>query len=78
MLPVKPGLDLLDRLDIHNRGAVDPQELSWVEFLFKASGGSRNSCSRLPTREQLSTTATIHRKRYGSKRHRVTVNVMVA
>ena len=39
MMAVKPGLDLLDTLDIHDRGAMYPQELGGVELLFKAGEG---------------------------------------
>ena len=39
MVPVKPGLDLLDTLDIHDRGAMYPEELRGVEPLFQASEG---------------------------------------
>src|SRR5579864_4614520 len=36
-MAVKPGLDLLDTLNIYDRGAMYPEELSGVELLFKAS-----------------------------------------
>ena len=39
MMAVKPGLDLLDTADIHDCGAMYPQELSRVELLFKAGEG---------------------------------------
>jgi hypothetical protein len=39
MMAVKPGLDLLDTLDIHDRGAMYPEELSGVELLPNASEG---------------------------------------
>src|SRR5215831_1445012 len=39
MMAVNPGLNLLDTVDIHNRGAMYPEELRGVKFLFK--GGKR-------------------------------------
>jgi hypothetical protein len=39
MMAVKPGLDFPDTLNIHDCGAMYPQELSRVELLFKAGEG---------------------------------------
>jgi hypothetical protein len=38
-MAVKPGLDFPDTLNIHDCGAMYPQELSRVELLFKAGEG---------------------------------------
>ena len=35
-MAVKPGLDLLDTMDIHDSGTMDPEELRGVELLFKS------------------------------------------
>ena len=35
-MAVEPGLDLLDTVDIHDSGAMYPEELRGVELLFKS------------------------------------------